>query len=183
MKNRYFKAFTLVELAVVLLVIGILAGILIRNYGGFTSAARDARILADLRNVSTMLAAYYSKAGNFPDVTMAANSASWTDQFADTLINMGVITNRNELPRHPLSGKFYQYFACDRDGASTTYSTGSAYILAADLEAPTSNVQIYSGSVSENAAVSCVNTDGSSFSQPSEIRCYPSGQRYCLYNY
>lgn len=184
-KNNKLKAFTLVELAVVLLVIGILAGVLIRNYGGFTGGARDARILADLRNVSVMLASYYTKLGTFPTNTYAGAAASWTQDFANELISLGIIANSNELPKHPLGGgnNYYKYYTCDRDPNGNTYSIGSAYILASPLESPTSNQQVYSGSMPD-MTISCISaTSGQPFGSPKDIECYPDGKNYCFYNY
>lgn len=184
-KKYQSKGFTLVELAIVLLVIGILAGLLVRNYGGFTGAARDTRVLADLRNVSVMLAAYFSKVGNFPMSTYAGASASWTQDFAGELERVGIITNARELPNHPFSGKFYRYYSCDRDGTGTVYGTGSAYILVAELESPTSNIQVYSGSATSGQNIRCLMTNNSNWDNraPNTIGCYPSTTLYCLYNY
>jgi|TARA_B100001245_G_scaffold236596_1_gene228644 prepilin-type N-terminal cleavage/methylation domain-containing protein len=45
------RGFTIVELLIVVVVIGILAAITIVAYNGVTSAARDAQIATDLRNI------------------------------------------------------------------------------------------------------------------------------------
>jgi len=60
------KAFTLVEMAIVLVIIGILAGLTISNLGGFGKKGRDQRRLADLLRLSADLIAYYNTNGSFP---------------------------------------------------------------------------------------------------------------------
>lgn len=188
-KYKYqLKGFTLIELAVVLLVIGILATLLIRNFGGFTGAARDTRRIADIRNVSVMLSAYYVKLGRFPTSTYAVNSDSWKTGFANELINLGIIAAPGELVNDPsaAAGSFYKYYACDRDQTSDAYSIGSAYILVAKLEAPTTNDEIYKGSIDPNQVILCNASDNTSvLNSPtsSELSCWPSGRNYCLYNY
>jgi general secretion pathway protein G len=70
------KGFTLIEMAVVLLIIGILAGIVLRNIAGQTPIARDTRRVGDLRNTAAYLATYLAKFGQFPTTTTAG---SWTE--------------------------------------------------------------------------------------------------------
>ncbi|GIW66329.1 MAG: hypothetical protein KatS3mg095_0227 [Candidatus Parcubacteria bacterium] len=179
MKNKKIKAFTLVELAVVLLVIGILAGLVIRNYSGFTGGARDARRLADLRNVSTLLSSYYVKMGSFPSTSYATSGSRWTNDFALLLKDAGILVATNELPNDPQSpNKFYRYIACDRDGGSNVYTTGSAYILMAELEAATSNVSLFKESVRDYGSTTCERL--SSIGVP---ECYPSSSAFCLFVY
>jgi prepilin-type N-terminal cleavage/methylation domain-containing protein len=116
------KGFTLIELAVVLLVIGILAGIVLRNIAGQTPMARDTRRVADLRNTSAYLASYLAKFGQFP------SSTSW-DALETALRNAG-ITDR--LPRDP-SGGTYSYYYCSDFGAPGSNPVNH-FILEATLE-------------------------------------------------
>ncbi|GIW65948.1 MAG: hypothetical protein KatS3mg094_467 [Candidatus Parcubacteria bacterium] len=184
MKNNKFKGFTLIELAVVLLVIGILAGLVVRNYSGFTSSARDTRRLADLRNITNLLAAYYVGNNIFPDRTFAGAAASWTNDFANLLVSNGILANSNELPKDPQNNNnfYYRYYTCDRDVNPNggTYGTGSAYILAARLETPTSNQAIYRESATGN--IQCLNQSGL-WTTRDGLGCYPSTTLFCLYVY
>jgi prepilin-type N-terminal cleavage/methylation domain-containing protein len=74
------KAFTLVEMAIVLVIIGILAGLTISNLGGFGKKGRDQRRLADLLRLSADLIAYYNTNGNFPEPASGTSKAIPTDK-------------------------------------------------------------------------------------------------------
>ena len=131
------KAFTLVELAVVLLVIGILAGLLLRNLGGFTASARDQRRIGDLRNVSAYITSYYSRQGQYPTAT------NWAD-LENQLRNAGVLGPGVNLPRDPSSpNRDYEYAYC-----STTAGLVTNYILKAVLESSRDQApQLYQGTI------------------------------------
>jgi len=132
------KAFTLVELAVVLLVIGILAGLLLRNLGGFTASARDQRRIGDLRNVSAYITNYYARKGEYP----TANS--WSD-LEDQLRSAGVLGPGVSLPKDPSSpNQTYNYYPC-KSTASNNYTN---YILRAVLETSVTQApSLYQGRV------------------------------------
>ncbi len=154
------KAFTLVELAVVLLVIGILAGLLLRNLGGFTSSARDQRRIGDLRNVSAYITSYYSRQGQYPTAT------NWAD-LENQLRNAGVLGPGVNLPRDPSSpNRDYEYAHCTSAGGVITN-----YILRAVLEASRDQApQLYQGAITNI---------------PPELTCNPSitcggNNEYCL---
>ncbi len=82
------KGFTLVELAVVLLIIGILAGVILRNIGSQPIQARDTKRLAVLRNVSLYLTQYFSKVGNYPTQALDQGNES---SFVQELQNQGIL--------------------------------------------------------------------------------------------
>jgi len=58
--------FTIVELLVVIVVIGILAAITIVSYTGISSRAITASVQADLSNASTQLKTFYAINGAYP---------------------------------------------------------------------------------------------------------------------
>lgn len=64
------KAFSLVELIVVIAIIGILSGVLLSTFGGGTASARAARCLSNMKNLANacqtygMSSSYYPLAGN-----------------------------------------------------------------------------------------------------------------------
>ena len=59
-KTKQLKAFTIVELLIVIVVIGILAAITIVSFGGITSQANVAAVKSDLDSNSRKLQLYYT---------------------------------------------------------------------------------------------------------------------------
>ncbi|MDO4773637.1 MAG: type II secretion system protein [Candidatus Saccharibacteria bacterium] len=62
------KGFTLVELLIVIVVIGILAAISIVAYNGVTQKSRDDQRISDVRNITSAAAAYNAENGKWPTV-------------------------------------------------------------------------------------------------------------------
>ena len=62
------KAFTLIELIVVIGIIGILAGVLLSTFGGATDSARATKCVANMRNLATAANTYAMREtnGHFP---------------------------------------------------------------------------------------------------------------------
>lgn len=126
-KNK--KGFTLIEMAIILLVIGILAGIVLRNIGSQSAIARDTRREGDLRNVSNYLATYMAKFGFFP------TSTTWVD-LENELRRVG-ITDRLPLdPQGKTGASGYNYFPCSDSGQAPSMPNNPAnhFILRAQLE-------------------------------------------------
>ncbi len=75
-KNSYFKlksGFTIVELLVIVVIIGILATLTIVSYSGIQKRAAIATLESDLANVRTQLAIEYSTTGGYPPSEASAN--------------------------------------------------------------------------------------------------------------
>ena len=69
--NRKDRGFTLIELLVVIAIIGILAAVVLVSLNSARSKSRDARRLADMRQVMTALELYYNDNGGYPDAGTA----------------------------------------------------------------------------------------------------------------
>ena len=63
------KGFTIVELLIVIVIIGILAAISIVAYNGVTQKARDDRRVTNARNLANAAASYQAENGTWPTVT------------------------------------------------------------------------------------------------------------------
>lgn len=73
-KSRRHSGFTIVELLVVIVVIGILAAITIVAYNGIQNRARGATVSSDLSNAKQQLLLDQVDTGKFPDTLAQANS-------------------------------------------------------------------------------------------------------------
>ncbi len=156
------KGFTLIEMAIVLLVLGILAGVVLRNIGGQSAVARDTRRVGDLKNVSNYLATYLGKFGVFP------TSTTWSD--LESVLRQAGIVDR--LPRDP-SGGSYDYYPCSdlvSAGGTVSATNTNHFVLRARLEQTTSSAP----RLWENAVTSISWT-----CNPSPT-CDPNQRYYCF---
>jgi len=78
------SGFTIVELLVVIVVIGILASIAMVSYSGITLKATSAVLQSDLRNASTILEMDKAKNGVYPDTEAEANDGKGLPKSAST---------------------------------------------------------------------------------------------------
>lgn len=96
-KSRYQPGFTIVELLVVIVVIGILAAITVVAFNGVTGRATEAAILSDLRNGATQIGIAQVDTGQYPAnldalelSTSAGNTYDYTgggDEYCLTFAN------------------------------------------------------------------------------------------------
>jgi prepilin-type N-terminal cleavage/methylation domain len=70
------KGFTIVELLIVIVVIGILAAIVIVAFNGVQDRSRWAKTQSDLASINKAIQMYYAEKGEYP-ATAAAGSWSW----------------------------------------------------------------------------------------------------------
>ncbi len=119
------KAFTLIEMLIVVAIIGILASAIMVGLGPAQQKGRDARRESDLRQIQNALELYYSKNGYYP-----YSGNGFGSDIAITLENAGIGVSSG-VPGTGPDGKSYCYA-----------SDGSNYILGATLEtAPPANTQ------------------------------------------
>ena len=60
------RAFTLIELLIVIGIIGILSGVLLSTFGGATESARLAKCQSNIKNLASALNSYSMEAGHYP---------------------------------------------------------------------------------------------------------------------
>lgn len=73
-KNQ--QGFTIVELLIVIVVIGILAALVITTFTGIQQKARDTERTTDIKALQGQVEAYYANKGNYPTRTNV-NDATW----------------------------------------------------------------------------------------------------------
>lgn len=77
MKKRIHPGFTIVELLIVIVVIGILAAITIVAYNGIQGRARDTQRISDLKSIAKALELYKINNGVYPTPVSTPNASSW----------------------------------------------------------------------------------------------------------
>ncbi|MBI2633186.1 MAG: type II secretion system protein [Parcubacteria group bacterium] len=71
LKSRNKKAFTLIELLVVVAIIGLLSTISVVSLNNARQRARDAKRLADVRQIQAALELYFLDQNGYPDISAA----------------------------------------------------------------------------------------------------------------
>lgn len=70
------SGFTIVELLIVIVIIGILAGLVITTFVGIQQRARNSERQTDINSVSSQLEAYFAKNSGYPSAT-DLNTGAW----------------------------------------------------------------------------------------------------------
>jgi prepilin-type N-terminal cleavage/methylation domain-containing protein len=103
------RGFTLIELLVVIAIIGILASVILASLGSARSKSRDARRVADLRQMQNALELYYdSHSQSYPVVS-------------STLVTAG---NISVLPTDPQGSTAYAYASIGSATVCSSYHLG-----------------------------------------------------------
>jgi general secretion pathway protein G len=87
------RGFTLIELLLVLVILGVLAGIVVPRFGGQTKRARETAATTQLSSFKTALDAYEVDMGSYPKgkdglkelVTAPRNAKNWRGPYIETI--------------------------------------------------------------------------------------------------
>jgi prepilin-type N-terminal cleavage/methylation domain-containing protein len=149
--NKNNKGFTIVELLIVIVVIGILALLVITTYSGIQAKARNSKRQTDLASLQTHLEGFYNDNGYYPNLGDMNNQAT----FVKTNLN-GTDPQAFLDPSHANKSDFnlvatptaktYAYAVTQADGTTaceTDHTLCAKYTLTATYEGTVNGASTY----------------------------------------
>ncbi|MBC7707881.1 prepilin-type N-terminal cleavage/methylation domain-containing protein [Polaromonas sp.] len=151
-RDNRSKGFTIVELLIVIVVIGILAALVITTYAGIQAKARNGKRSTDVQSIQTQLEAFYSQNGYYPSLA-DMNSKTWRATNMKSLDKVALVDPSTNCDPEAVStclaatpaAKVYAYAVQDASGASceTTDTNCAQYTLTATYEGTVNNQTTY----------------------------------------
>lgn len=135
------SGFTIVELLIVIVVIGILATLVIVTFTGIQQKARDSQRQTDVNAMDSHIEAYYAQSGNYPTLAQL-NDATWRSANMKGLDPNALVDPKgssNPSASAPTVGQ-YQYAPTHDDGTAcsatgqTDDTSCTKFTVAARLE-------------------------------------------------
>ena len=133
--RRTTRGFTIIELLIVIIVIGILAGLVLVGYSRVTAQGRDTRRIADLEAISDAITAYRLRFGNHVEAATCTGGYNGTGSgwfnYVGTSYTKDILTCLTE--KGYLNSKYVDPTGCATTGGSsapgfTCQTTGYAYM-------------------------------------------------------
>lgn len=130
-KTTKLRGFTIVELLIVIVVIGILAAITIVAYNGIQSRATAAKTVSDITAVNKAVQLYYADNGSYPNTSSAWSGIGGQSNYVPGLVP----TYISALPSQPtITSTVYMYISNGPDYKLIVHdNAGSAGTGAAKL--------------------------------------------------
>lgn len=151
-RNLNNKGFTIVELLIVIVVIGILALLVITTYSGIQAKARNAKRQTDVQSIQTQLEAFFSQNGYYPSYANLSDS-SWISSNMKSLDTNALIDPSSGSSSATLvysndsagTAKKYEYYPTKSDGTSCEAddTTCAKYTLIAQYEGTVNGQSTY----------------------------------------
>jgi prepilin-type N-terminal cleavage/methylation domain-containing protein len=140
--KKQSKGFTIVELLIVIVIIGILATLVIVTFTGIQQKARDSQRKTDIGAVNSHVTAYYAETGTYPTLGML-NDSAWVSKHMKGLDPEALVDPKGGAIQGTSDGTHYGYEATAGGAACPTetgaspdqVSTCDGFTLTATLEA------------------------------------------------
>ena len=129
---KKMKGFTIVELLIVIVVIGILATLVIVTFTGVQEKARDSQRQTDINALDSHLAAFYATYGAYPTVAQL-QAGTWVSTYMKGLDPAALLAPNSTTPISAAASTKdkYQYAPTEDDGTTAcsggdTTTTGTS---------------------------------------------------------
>jgi len=125
-KIRNSKGFTIVELLIVIVVIGILAALVLNSFRGVQERARDTKRRTDVNSQASQLEVYYTDNGHYPLYSQVSTDAFITANFKGADLNAWRAPNQtaNSMVNSATPDKdHYGYQGLTDDGSGNPTAT------------------------------------------------------------
>lgn len=123
------QGFTIVELLIIIIIIGILAALVIIGFNGIQSRARDADRTSDLKAMKVAIEQFSADYGYYP--TVGTDNLGYSADTLSTVLVPNYIKAIPRDPQYPASGKVYTYVR--GTSASNSYAI---YIQGYEVKTP-----------------------------------------------
>ncbi len=137
--NGSRRGFTIVELLIVIVIIGILAAITIVAYNGIQVRARDSIRTDSIAKIKRALEVYKADNGRYPAATANPGNGGWemsndvSGSFMEYLVDAGFPSGTPVDPTNSTTYRFWYYrYAAGTNGCDS--SKGGFYVLRAAYE-------------------------------------------------
>ena len=131
--NLRSRGFTLIELLVVIAIIGILSSIVLASLNTARKKGRDARRIADLKQLQLALELYYDANQSYPAVASGGVTGANFATGLNALVTSNFIST---IPLDPTNSgvQVYSYASGDSAGAACTAAPCASYVIAGNIE-------------------------------------------------
>jgi general secretion pathway protein G len=117
------KGFTLIELLVVIAIIGLLASVVLASLNSARMKSRDARRIADVKQLATALELYANDNTTFP--TSAGAAGATGVDFTNALVPGFEGTYIAQIPKDPIGSTNYYKYKTNAASGATSYCIGA----------------------------------------------------------